>query len=152
MEKINYRKNTHNGRNYTIPNYEDAFEFEVGTIQLKPLKSFFIEISTYLIYDNLSDEEIHSEFKKIKNQVKKFTYDWAPLYNFERLIIFYIKENKIGYNYPKASGKSFTEININLFVPHGFPYDKNTITPILKNYCWNVGEILTSNDKLIFKR
>lgn len=148
---MNNRKLKHCGKIIKLDNYKE-FSFQTGTVNIDPLKSFYLNIQSFLIIENKYKYQILDLIKKVKFDVKNYCKENLPKHNLFPQAIIIIEERTESYHMFIQKHKMFFELELTLFVNENFVYDKENSKKTIEKLAHEMTDIIISNDEFSFKR
>lgn len=144
----------HLGKTYIIPKYEDKFNITSGTVDFKNLKSFWIEIESYILLKDL-DIIIEDVIKGYRFSIKHFIREWAPKNKIKPIGIVDVnikdKVFKRKDSILTKSNKTYCNFQINIYIDDDFVKDENIIPNMITDLSHNICLILLNNKNIRYQ-
>jgi hypothetical protein len=139
------------GKEHPLEFYRE-FTALSGCVDFKNMKSFYIDMGSYIIFDQLEKEELENFFKITKFKIKKYFSNQTKYSNIHSQVICDLNEKNIGRKLVIKNGNIFFNISLTVFykeIPIKFRNTENIM--MIEEIFKDVVDIINDYD-ITFKR
>lgn len=139
------------GKEFKIINYKE-FSIDAGTINIYPLKSFYLTLESYAKIENQYKVTIVELLKAYKFKLKKLLIKTLPKYNLEEFHIIDIDVKLDSLKNLIENKKLFFNIEFTFFVTPNYKFDKLKSQQDIEIISHQLIDLLMTSKTISFKR